>query len=229
MRYAIFGILPLSVIALYGAGQEPEKRIRESAGVLNEIMEAKDKGIPQDLLEKARCVGVIPNLKRAGFVVGAKYGKGEIVCRTAGNDGWSAPETVRVEGGSIGFQIGAGETDVVFIVMNQRGMDKLLKDKVTLGADASAMAGPVGRSAEAQTDAVMRAEIVSWSRSRGVFGGVSLEGATLRPDKADNQDLYGTNAEPHDILQGSVKPPASAEPLYMALNQYGAGKRSSVK
>ena len=229
MKYVTFAILPLSVLALYGASQEPEKRIRESASVLHEIMEAKDKGIPQDLLEKARCVGVIPNLKRAGFVVGGKYGKGVVVCRTVAGDGWSAPETVRVEGGSVGFQIGAGETDVVFIVMNDRGMDKLMKDKVTLGADASAMAGPVGRSAAAQTDAAMRAEIVSWSRSRGIFRGVSLEGATLRPDNSDNQELYGSSAQPRDILQGSVKPPASAEPLYAALNQYGAGKRSSTK
>jgi lipid-binding SYLF domain-containing protein len=227
MKYAIFAILPLTVIALYGAGQEPEKRIRESANVLNEIMAAKDKGIPEDLLEKARCVGVIPNLKRAGFVVGGKYGKGVVVCRTTGPEGWSAPETVRVEGGSIGFQIGAGETDVVFIVMNQSGMDKLMKDKVTLGADASAMAGPVGRSAAAQTDAAMRAEIVSWSRSRGIFGGVSLEGATLRPDQSDNHELYGNTAAPRDILQGTVKPPESAEPLYTALNQHGAGKRAS--
>jgi lipid-binding SYLF domain-containing protein len=134
---------------------------------------------------------------------------------------------VRIEGGSIGFQIGAGETDVVFLVMNDQGMDKLMKDKVTLGADASAMAGPVGRSAQAQTDAAMRAEILSWSRSRGVFGGVSLEGATLRPDRDDNKDLYGHDAQPHDILQGSVKPPASAEPLYAALNRHGAGRRAS--
>jgi SH3 domain-containing YSC84-like protein 1 len=227
MRFALFGILPLSVVALYGAGQEPEKRIRESANVLNEIMAAKDKGIPENLLEKARCVGIIPNLKRAGFVLGGKYGKGVVVCRSSGTEGWSAPETVRVEGGSIGFQIGAGETDVVFIVMNQSGMDKLMKDKVTLGADASAMAGPVGRSAAAQTDAAMRAEIVSWSRSRGIFGGVSLEGATLRPDTSDNHELYGSNSTPRDILQGTVKPPESAEPLYAALNQYAGAKRSS--
>jgi lipid-binding SYLF domain-containing protein len=227
MKYAIFAILPVTVIALYGAGQEPEKRIRESANVLNEIMAAKDKGIPEDLLEKARCVGIIPNLKRAGFVIGGKYGKGVVVCRTTGSEGWSAPETVRVEGGSIGFQIGAGETDVVFIVMNQSGMDKLMRDKVTLGADASVMAGPVGRSAAAQTDAAMRAEIVSWSRSRGIFGGVSLEGATLRPDQSDNHDLYGSSTAPRDILQGTVKPPESAEPLFAALNQHGAGKRAS--
>ncbi len=135
------------------ADNSPEKHIRESAAVLNEIMNAKDNGIPEDLLQKAQCVGVIPNLKRAGFIVGAKYGKGIVTCRVDG--GWSAPEIARIEGGSVGLQIGAGETDVVFIVMNERGMNKLMKDKFTLGGDASVMAGPVGRSAEAQTDASM--------------------------------------------------------------------------
>ena len=137
--------------------ESPQKRITEAAEVLHEIMSSKDRSIPEDLLEKAQCVGIVPNLKRAGFIVGAKYGKGVVVCRTA--NGWSAPSTVRIEGGSIGLQIGAGETDVVFIVMNERGVEKLMKDKFTIGADASAMAGPVGRSAEARTDAMMHAEI----------------------------------------------------------------------
>lgn len=196
----------------------PEKHIRESAAVLNEIMNAKDNGIPEDLLEKAQCVGVIPNLKRAGFIVGAKYGKGVVTCRV--NSGWSAPEMVRIEGGSIGLQIGAGETDVVFIVMNDRGISKLMKDKFTLGADASVMAGPVGRSAAAQTDAMMHAEILAYSRSRGVFAGIALDGATLRPDNDDNRALYGGNVTQQDVLRGRVKPPESAEQLYAELNRY---------
>jgi lipid-binding SYLF domain-containing protein len=200
------------------ADNSPEKHIRESAAVLNEIMNAKDNGIPEDLLQKAQCVGVIPNLKRAGFIVGAKYGKGIVTCRVDG--GWSAPEIARIEGGSVGLQIGAGETDVVFIVMNERGMNKLMKDKFTLGGDASVMAGPVGRSAEAQTDATMHADILAYSRSRGVFAGISLEGATLRPDNDDNRALYGANVTPQDILHGRVKPPAAAEVLYAELNRY---------
>jgi len=200
------------------ADNSPEKHIRESAAVLNEIMSAKDRGIPEDLLEKAKCVGIIPNLKRAGFIVGAKYGKGLVTCRV--NGGWSAPEFVRVEGGSIGLQIGAGETDVVFLVMNERGMNRLMEDKFTVGGDASVMAGPVGRSAEAETDAMMHAEILAWSRSRGIFAGISLEGATLRPDKDENRALYGPSATPREILHGRVNPPAGADQLYGELNHY---------
>src|SRR5579864_1382667 len=186
--------------------EEPQKRLRESASVLSEILQAKDKGIPEDLLEKAQCVGVVPNLKRAGLIVGAKYGKGVIVCRQQEGRGWSAPSTIRIEGGSIGLQIGAGETDLVFIVNNQRGMDNLMKDKFTIGGDASAMAGPVGRSAEARTDAMMRAEILAYSRSRGVFAGVSLEGATMRPDKEDNWKMYGHETTQQGILTGKERP-----------------------
>jgi lipid-binding SYLF domain-containing protein len=144
-------------IAFADDDHDASKRIRESAAVLGEIMNAGDKAIPDDLLGKAQCVGIVPNLKRAGFIVGAKYGKGVITCRTENGAGWSGPATVRIEGGSVGFQIGAGETDVIFIVMNRRGMANLDKDKFTMGGDASAMAGPVGRSAEARTDAMMKA------------------------------------------------------------------------
>jgi SH3 domain-containing YSC84-like protein 1 len=218
MKYGASLLLMFTTAMWCGAADNsPEKHIRESAAVLSEIMSAKDRGIPEDLLEKAKCVGIIPNLKRAGFIVGAKYGKGVVTCRTSG--GWSAPEVVRIEGGSIGLQIGAGETDVVFLVMNDRGMNRLMEDKFTLGGDASVMAGPVGRSAEAETDAMMHAEILSYSRSRGVFAGISLEGATLRPDKDDNRALYGA-ATPQEILHGRVNPPAAAEQLYAELSHY---------
>jgi len=152
---------------------EHNKRIREATTVIQEMMGAGDKGIPDDLLDKAQCVGVVPNLKRVGFVVGAKYGKGVLACRQAAAPGWTALSTIRVEGGSVGFQIGAGETDLIFIVMNKSGMDRLMQTKFTVGGDASAMAGPIGRSAEARTDAMMKAEILSYSRSRGVFAGIS--------------------------------------------------------
>jgi SH3 domain-containing YSC84-like protein 1 len=219
MKYGASLMLMLSTAMWCGAADNsPEKHIRESAAVLNEIMSAKDRGIPEDLLEKAKCVGIIPNLKRAGFIVGAKYGKGIVTCRTAG--GWSAPEFVRVEGGSIGLQIGAGETDVVFLVMNERGMNRLMEDKFTVGGDASVMAGPVGRSAEAETDAMMHAEILAWSRSRGIFAGISLEGATLRPDKDENRALYGPDVTPREILHGRVNPPAGADQLFAELSHY---------
>src|SRR5579859_418049 len=212
MKYFIgLTIMTLAVSTAFGA-DEPEKRIRGSANVLSEIMSTKEKSIPEDLLQKARCVGVVPNLKRAGFVVGAKYGKGIVVCRASGGLGWSAPSTIRIEGGSFGLQIGAGETDLVFIVMNHKGVDDLMKDKFTLGGDATAMAGPVGRSGEAQTDAMMRAEILSYSRSHGVFAGVSLEGSTLRPDNDDNRDIYGHEVTQHAILTGQVRRPAVATP-----------------
>jgi lipid-binding SYLF domain-containing protein len=229
MKYfaSLMLLLTTATLSSAASANEPEKRIRESTGVLREILEAKDKGIPEDLLEKAQCVGVVPNLKRAGFIIGGKYGKGVVVCREPNGRGWSAPSTIRIEGGSIGLQIGAGETDVVFIVMNKRGMDKLMEDKFTIGADVSAMAGPVGRSAEARTDAMLRAEILSYSRSRGVFAGVSLEGATLRPDNEDNQKLYGREVIQREILTGKVNPPAAAEELYAVLNQSAPVKKGA--
>jgi lipid-binding SYLF domain-containing protein len=218
-----------TLVVLFAAGSmafaaDPKtssiKIIDEAASVFTEINQAPDKGIPHDVLERAQCIGIIPGLKRAGFIVGGKYGKGVVVCRTSTHGGWSAPAIERVEGGSVGFQIGAGETDLVFAIMGQRGMSKLMEDKFTIGGDASAMAGPVGRTAEAQTDAMMHAEILSWSRARGLFAGVSLDGSTLRPDKDDNQALYGREATPREILMGSVTPPPSAQPLYAALKQY---------
>jgi len=213
--------IALAVSALAFAADDQAKAVKhidEAANVFTEINATPDKGIPQDILEKAQCIGIVPSLKRAGFIVGGKYGRGVVVCR-AGN-AWSAPSNIRIEGGSIGFQIGAGETDLVFTVMNQRGMDKLMSDKFTVGGDVSAMAGPVGRSAEAQTDATMHAEILSWSRARGLFAGVSLEGSTLRPDKEENAALYGPNATQQEVLTGKVKPPAAAQSLYTALNRY---------
>ena len=221
-------VAPRFVATGFAADDEPHeatKRIHESAAVLGEIMNAGDKAIPQELLEHAACVGIIPNLKRAGFIVGAKYGKGVITCRTEGA-GWSGPATVRIEGGSIGFQIGLGETDLIFIVNHRSGMKALESDKFTIGGDASAMAGPVGRSTTAQTDAMMHAEILSWSRSRGVFAGVSLEGATLRPDNEDNTKVYGRSVSQREILRGEVKPPHSAEPLYNELNRWAPYKKT---
>jgi len=203
----------------FAAEKDAALRVDKAADVFNEIMATPDKGIPQDLIEKAHCIIIVPDLKKGAFIVGAKYGKGVVSCRTA--DGrWSAPANIRVEGGSVGFQIGGEVTDVVALVMNQRGMDKLLSDKFTLGGEGEVAAGPVGRAASAQTDAKMSAEILSWSRNHGLFAGIALTGATLRPDSKDNEELYGkpmTNAE---ILKGNVKAPASASKLLTQLNKY---------
>jgi lipid-binding SYLF domain-containing protein len=201
-------------------------RIDSAEEVLHEIMQSPDKGIPRDLIQKAHCVGIIPSLKRAGFIVGAKYGKGVITCRTDGGSGWSAPSTIIIQGGNIGLQIGLGETDLVFTVMNASGESRLMKDKFTIGGDAAAMIGPLGRDAQAQTDALMRAEIVSWSRSRGVFAGVSLDGASLRADNDDNEALYGYRVKQNEVLHGRVTPPESAGRLYDELNKYAPRVRT---
>jgi lipid-binding SYLF domain-containing protein len=167
---------------------------------------------------------IVPGLKKGAFIVGGKYGKGFVSCRKPGGQGWTGPAAIRIEGGSIGLQIGGSETDVVMLIMNPRGMQKLMSSKFTLGGEGEVAAGPVGRNATAQTDAFMRAEILSWSRSRGVFAGVSLTGATLREDTEDNQELYGKPYENKQILSGSVPLPGPASKLVSLLNKYSARK-----
>jgi SH3 domain-containing YSC84-like protein 1 len=196
-----------------------DDRLDASADTLTDMMKANDRGIPEDLIDKSHCVVVLPGMKKAGFIVGAKYGRGFAVCRRRKGFGWSAPAAMRVEGGSVGFQIGGSETDVVLLVMNDGGMKHLLSDKFTVGGDATAAAGPIGREASAQTDAVMRAEMLSYSRSRGLFAGISLEGATLRPDEETNRELYGRTATNRGILTGDFKTPASAGKFERALNR----------
>ncbi len=211
---AAFGALPLI------ADETPQQRLQQSTEVFSEIMSAPDKGIPQDLLEKAHCIVIVPGVKQGAFIVGAKYGRGFLSCRASGGRGWSAPGAVRMEGGSFGFQIGGSETDVVMLVMNARGADKLLSSQFTLGGEGEVAAGPVGRSATAQTDALMTAEILSWSRSRGVFAGISLQGATLREDMDVNQVLYGRRLGNREIVNQHVTPPAAAAALLKALNRH---------
>ncbi len=196
------------------------KRIDAATTDVIEMMHAKDGGVPEDLMQRAHCVGIIPGMKRAGFVVGANYGKGLLTCRIHGSNRWSAPSMVILEGGSFGLQIGAGETDVLFTIMNQGGEERLMKDKVTLGGEVAAMAGPVGRDIKAQTDAMMTAEILSWSRSRGVFAGVDLNGASLRPDHDDNRALYGREATQREILHGDLAAPEAIGRLHHELEKY---------
>src|SRR5712692_5442460 len=189
-------------------------------------MSTPDRSIPQDLLDKAHCIVIVPGLKKGAFIIGAKYGKGFLSCRSAGK-GWSAPGTVRIEGGSFGFQIGGSESDVVMLVMNERGANKLLSSKFTLGGEGEVAAGPVGREASAQTDALMRAEILSWSRARGVFAGISLQGATLRQDLDDNAVLYGRQISNKEIVLGSTGIPKAAEPLISLFNKYSSAKNAN--
>ena len=206
---------------------EPVKRLAEAAAVLSEIMATPDKGIPEDLLANAHCIVIVPGLKTAAFLVGGKYRQRLLSCRNKSGAGWSAPGTVRIEGGSVGFQIGGSTTDLIMLVMNERGADKLLSSKFTLGAEGSVAAGPVGRTATAQTDAQMHAEILSWSRSQGLFAGLALEGATLRQDLDDNATLYGKKLENREIVTTSVQTPKAAAKLIGLLNKHSARERSS--
>jgi SH3 domain-containing YSC84-like protein 1 len=223
--------VPIAVLIAMVAGSiafakenKTARRLDDAATVISEIMDTPDKGIPQDLLDKAQCIIVVPGLKKGAFILGGKYGKGVVSCRKSGGTGWTAPASIRIEGGSVGFQIGGSESDVVMLVMNERGMQKLMESKFTLGGEGEVAAGPVGRNATAQTDALMHAEILSWSRSRGIFAGISLQGATLRQDLDDNKELYGKAYETKDILNGNVAVPAAASKLISLLGKYSARK-----
>jgi len=215
-------IAALALAPLLAKDHDSAKRLNEAATVFSEVMAAPDKGIPQEMLEHAHCIVIVPDLKTAAFVVGGKYGKGYISCRNKVGPGWSAPGTVRIEGGSVGFQIGGSSTDLIMLVMNARGADKLLSSKFTLGAEGSVAAGPVGRTATAQTDAQMHADILSWSRSQGLFAGVALEGATLRQDLDDNASIYGKRLENREIVSNKRRVPAMAAKLIDFLNKYSA-------
>ena len=216
------GLLATSSISMAKAPNSPKEeqdRLQNAGLVMHEILQVPD-DIPQDLLDKARCVIVMPSVLKAAFVLGGSYGRGTMVCRT-GKDftgPWGAPAMYALEGGSVGFQIGAEATDFVFLVMNNRGADSLLHSKVKLGADASVAAGPKGRTAAADTDAYMRSEILTYSRARGVFAGVSLEGSTLRPDDDGNRDLYGRQISAAQIItESEIHTPEAGHSLDAAL------------
>jgi lipid-binding SYLF domain-containing protein/osmotically-inducible protein OsmY len=226
MRYrCVFALLITAGLA--SAKHDVVERVQSAKTVFEEIMASPDKSIPRDLLEKAHCIVIVPSLKRGGFIVGAQYGVGVATCRQADGTGWTGPSTVRMEGGSLGLQIGGGETDVVMMVMNATGAQKLMRSEFTVGAEGAAMAGPVGRSATAETDAYMRAEILSYSRSRGVFAGVAVKGSTLRSDDADNKVLYGHAVTHADVLNGREKTPAAARPLLAAISRYSIVEKKS--
>jgi lipid-binding SYLF domain-containing protein len=220
--------LPLTLSIAIGCGSllaaddkaKNADRLDDAASLFTEVMGTPDKSIPQDLLDKAHCAVVVPGLKKGALVIGGKYGRGFAVCRGQGGTVGGPPAAIRIEGGSFGLQIGFSSSDVILLVMNERGMTKLTKSKFTIGAEATAAAGPVGRDASAQTDAMMTAEILSWSRSKGLFGGVSLDGATLRTDLDENRIMYGQKWDTKQILGSGAKPPETASKLLAALNKY---------
>ncbi len=213
-------LLPLTL----SAASDAPKRLQSAAQALKEVMGIPDKSIPQDLLNKAECIVIVPDLKKGAFIIGGKYGKGFVSCRKKDGAGWSAPGSVRVEGGSVGLQIGGSEMDVFMLVMNDRGVERLLGDKFTLGGDVTVAAGPVGRVAQAETDAKFTAEILTWSRARGLFAGVALNGATLREDEDWNSELYGKHLTNREIVTGSVAAPKAAAGLLSELDRYSSRK-----
>jgi lipid-binding SYLF domain-containing protein len=219
MKSVALAFLVVVSVPAFGADRSDEvKRLQRATEVFREIMRIPEKGIPGDLLDRAECVAIVPGLKKGGLGLGGKYGKGVVMCRKS-NRSWTAPSFLTIEGGSFGLQIGFTQIDVVMLIMNRKGIDKLIGDKFTIGADATAAAGPVGRSTSAQTNIRMDAEILTYSRAKGLFAGVALDGATLRQDKDDNRDFYGKDVDARKILlDGAVPMPAEARPLASALS-----------
>jgi lipid-binding SYLF domain-containing protein len=200
--------------------EKTDERLSRGATLFSEVMGTPDRAIPQGLLNKSYCVVVVPGLKKAAVLVGGKYGRGFAICRASTGEGWGPPAAIRIEGGSFGAQLGVSSSDVVLLIMNAGGMRRLTKSKFTIGAEATAAAGPVGRDATAQTDGLVTAEILSWSRSKGLFGGVSLDGSTLRNDLDENQALYGQRWTSKQILTSGAKPVAAADKLLEVLSKY---------
>ncbi|MDP9338630.1 MAG: lipid-binding SYLF domain-containing protein [Acidobacteriota bacterium] len=222
MKRMISSLMALATLALpmSGSDRKEEQRLQNCGTVLREIMDIPE-DIPQDLIDKAECIIVYPSVLKAAFVIGGSYGRGAMTCRTGEHFSghWSAPSMMALEGASFGFQIGGQATDFVLLVMNPRGARSILKSKVKLGADASAAAGPKGRTAEASTDATLRAEVLSYSRSRGLFAGISLAGATVRPDNDANERVYGRDVSARDIIFGKTKATKGSQRLIAYLNR----------
>jgi lipid-binding SYLF domain-containing protein len=223
MRYLMVAtlILSLPVEFLQAKSTKVADRLASAAAVMYEIMNTPENSIPKDLLDRSVCVGIVPGQKKLAFIFGASYGRGVLVCRRGGNGPWGAPSMIAVHSGSYGFQLGGSETDLVFVVMNPSGMRRLLKSRGELGADASAAAGPVGRTASASTDLMVTAEILTYSRSRGLFAGVSLKGTAITQDGAANARLYGHIVDPKEILiDGKGDVPPEAKSLIAGLEKY---------
>ncbi len=206
------------------AQKDANARLTAATTDLREMMKASDKGIPQDLIQKAQCIIVVPNLKAGGFIVGAQYGAGFFSCRKPSGVGWSAPGSIKLSGGKFGLLIGAKETDVIMLVMNKDGMNRMLSDKFQIGGEASGAAGPVGRDSSAMTDAELHAEILSYSRSRGLFGGLDISGSAVTQDEEANRQLYGSKITNKEIIDGSPKVPAAAQPFLHELSTISSRK-----
>jgi lipid-binding SYLF domain-containing protein len=207
-----------SLTAVASDREDDVNRTQKAAQVFKEIMNTPDQGIPSNLLESAKCIAIIPGDKKFAFIFGGSYGRGLATCRT--EHGWSAPMFVAIDGGSVGYQIGGSSTDIVMLFMNDHALQSLMSDKFKLGADASVAAGPVGRNADASTDLKLNAEILSYSRSKGIFAGVSLDGAVMQADKSGDKAMYGDDVNRHEILDGKVAVPASARGLVEELGGY---------
>jgi lipid-binding SYLF domain-containing protein len=236
MRFVIAVIAVIAVMAGLTAmvmaddkkdASEEIHRMDAAATVLNEVMGTPDKGIPEEIMESAKCVAVVPSMLKGGFVVGASYGKGVATCKTP--TGWSAPAPFRIAGGSVGLQIGGEATDVVMVIMNDKGMKNLLSSKFKLGVDASVAAGPVGRHAEGDTDWKMRAEVLSYSRARGVFAGIALDGASITQDEDETSALYGSKVPFEQILTGSIPPPSGSNSFLATVKKYTAEAKANAK
>lgn len=215
-KLAIF--VGLSTV-LMAQEETPDKRLMATAQVFQEIMATPDNSIPRDLLDRAQCVVIVPGMKKAALGIGGEYGRGFATCRN-GESGWTGPAAIRLAGGSFGLQLGGSSTDVVMLIMNQQGLNHLLSDKFTIGGDVAAAAGPVGRNASADTDVLLHSEILSWSRTRGAFAGVSLNGTTVSTDKGENKKLYGKEMDNREIIQAKVAPPPAAHDLIAELSRY---------
>ncbi|MBV8069027.1 MAG: lipid-binding SYLF domain-containing protein [Acidobacteriaceae bacterium] len=224
MKVLVGALLAALVSVPAVAQSKVDNRLQSATDVLTAMMNANDKGIPQDLLNKATCVVVVPNLKKGGFIVGAEYGSGFFSCRKSSGVGWTTPGALRISGGKFGLLIGGAETDVVMLIMNQRGMEHLLSDKFQIGGEASAAAGPVGRDASAMTDAEMHAEILTYSRQRGIFGGLDITGAAVTTDKDANRALYGREYTNKEIAAGVVPTPPPAKPFVHTLDRESSRK-----
>ena len=225
MRAGLWAVVAMALTVVPMAAQKTAaERLDAATQDLHEMMNASDKGVPLDLINKASCVVVIPNLKKAGFIVGGQYGKGFFTCRKESGIGWSAPGSLRISGGKFGLLIGGSETDLIMLVMNKNGMERMLNDKTQLGGELSAAAGPVGRDSSAMTDAVMKAEILTYSRQRGIYGGIDVSGSAVTQDTDANKEMYGKPITNKEIVEGGIPAPADAEKFLHELDRVSSRK-----
>jgi SH3 domain-containing YSC84-like protein 1 len=226
----LLGLVAVAALAVPALAQDTAKldsRMDAARNVLEQIMSVPDKAIPDGIARQAVCVGVVPGMLKGAFIFGAEYGQGVVTCRTA--NGWSAPVFIRMAGGSFGFQIGGQGTDLVLVAINHKGFQDLLRDKFKIGGDASAAAGPVGRDAQASTDLSMRAELLTWSRTHGLFAGIDLNGVSVSQNTADTDELYGSTHPFESILHGSVPPPEAARPFLRAVAHYFGAAQAAAR